>query len=187
MSDRSELKEVAKMNQDKLLLCPFCGEVPIIEEAEISPVKMFENNGYRLFCKCGVVINAYEKDTLSKHWNTRLSILQTIQPRMSEESAGKLFDEKADAKSKWYDEKVMTKEAFVRLMTQTHDTPQSTGLPVDHEWVSKNHFSQPQEKKYIRPVKSNLGIFEQYAEEISEGSFYCSFPNFEKAVEEIFV
>lgn len=40
-------------------------------------------------------------------------------------------------------------------------------------------------RKELNAEKTNLGIFEQYAEEIEEGCFYCSYPNFEKAITEI--
>ena len=64
--------EDAVASELNAMLCPCCGGEPKLEECEVGPVKMFENNAWRIQCqKCGLMLHAYEKNTVINGWNKR--------------------------------------------------------------------------------------------------------------------
>lgn len=69
---KSETQTAKAVKLSDLLYCPCCNGEPKLEECEVGAVKMFENNAWRIQCqKCGLMLHAYEKDTVINGWNRR--------------------------------------------------------------------------------------------------------------------
>ena len=75
MSDRNNaLRQIHEQPQVRLAKCPCCGGDAEIEGCEVGPVRMFENNAYKVECvDCGLNLRAYDKQSVIEGWNSRFS------------------------------------------------------------------------------------------------------------------